>query len=192
LFFGIRLITMKSDLRKSILEKRNSIPETKVLSLSGLIKKGLFDTMEYLSAQSIMFYVSFSNEVHTHEMIRDTLKNKSVIVPKIIDGNIVPLKISDFDELSPKTMGILEPVTNNLFNIDKLDLVIVPAIAYDIFGNRIGYGKGYYDRFLKAVTCLKIGIVYEFQLVESIPIHKEDIPVDKIVTEKRVIDTLKK
>ena len=179
--------TIKSNLRRICLNKRSSISKKEIFKHSGLIKRRLFATREYLLSQNIMFYVSFNNEVNTHDMIKIALNNKTVIVPKIIERDILPIRIKKFDELSPATIGILEPITCDIFNKDKIELVIVPCIAFDIYGNRIGYGHGYYDRFLKTVSCTKILIAFESQLIDTVPRLKWDVPVDKIITEKRIL-----
>lgn len=179
---------MKHSLRKSILEKRNSLSQKEVIRLSAQIKERLFSTKEYLSAKTVMFYVSFNNEVYTHDMIVESFNKKIVFVPKILKGDIVPHLIKSFDELAHGTHKILEPKTDNIFDRDKIDLIIVPAIAFDLHGHRIGYGKGYYDRFLKTVKAYKIGLAFDLQIIEKVPNHPDDVPVDKVISEKRVIE----
>ena len=179
---------MKQLIRKLILKKRNSLPEKKLLSFSERIKASLFSAKEYQSAKAVMFYVSFNKEVSTHKMIIESLKTKIGIVPKCVKNEIVPHKIQSFSELKKGTLGILEPKTKKVFPKEKIDLIIVPGIAFDKRGFRIGYGKGYYDRFLKNIKAMKIALVFEFQVIEKVPNHEKDVPVDKIITEKRIIE----
>ena len=105
-------------------------------------------------------------------------------------------ELKDFNELEPKTFEILEPKEpyTREFNPDKLDLVIVPGIVFDKKGHRIGYGYGYYDRFLKLLgkNVKKIGFAFEFQLVDKIPEEQHDVPMDVVITEKRVLECDKK
>src|SRR3989338_3616519 len=105
-------------------------------------------------------------------------------------SNKIKQKLFSLKEFKPKTFGILEPKESyqREFNPDKLDIVIVPGIAFDKNGHRIGYGYGYYDRFLKTIRkeTLKIGLAYDFQLIEKIPEERHDVPVDIILTEKEI------
>ncbi|MCX7658787.1 MAG: 5-formyltetrahydrofolate cyclo-ligase, partial [Oscillospiraceae bacterium] len=105
---------------------------------------------------------------------------------------ISPCEIKDVEaELAKGCYGILEPVKELARRVppENLDMVIVPGVAFDLKKNRIGYGGGYYDRFLKKMrfNCLKVGIAFEFQIVPEIPASENDVPVDIIVTEKRII-----
>ncbi|MDP7322999.1 MAG: 5-formyltetrahydrofolate cyclo-ligase, partial [Candidatus Woesearchaeota archaeon] len=114
--------------------------------------------------------------------------------PYVVKNNpILQLsEIKNFNELEPKTWGILEPKDEFIrkFDIENVDLVIIPGIVFDQNGHRIGYGYGYYDRFLKKLdkNVVKIGFGFEFQIVDKIPEEKHDVPVDIMVTEKRVIN----
>ena len=120
-------------------------------------------------------------------------KEKNIIVPYVVKNNpILQLsELKNFNELEPKTLDILEPRDNFIreFGLKKLDLVIVPGIVFDENGYRIGYGYGYYDRFLKKLdkNVKKIGLAFEFQLVGKIPEERHDVPVDIVVTEERVL-----
>lgn len=180
---------MKSAIRKSILEKRNSLNPEEVAKRSKKIAENLFSLSEFKSSKNIMFYVSFSNEAHTHDMIKDSLKSKIVLVPKVVEHEIKPALISDFDRLVPTgKFNILEPFDPVFFNPRRIEVVIVAGTAFDRNGNRIGYGFGYYDRFLKNVPkALKIGLAFDFQIVDKIPEDNYDVPMDIIVTDKEVI-----
>ena len=160
-----------------------------------------------------MFTVSVGSGVGTREVIKELLaKNdrkltdkvfsvsssifvgeKTVIVP-YVEGNNPILQLSelkDFNWLEPKTFGIMEPKELYIreFSYKKLDLVIIPGIVLDKKGHRIGYGHGYYDRFLKTLNkdVKKIGLAFELQVVDEIPEEEHDVPVDIVVTEKRVL-----
>ena len=189
------LLLMKQTLKSGILEKRKSLSKREIDEKSRVIKEKLFSLNEFKDAKNIMFYVSFNNEVDTINIIKGLLdKNeKKVIVPFVEKGNpVLQLsEIKDFNDLEPKTFGILEPRENKIknFDIGKLDLAIVPGIAFDKKGHRIGYGYGYYDRLLEKLNknIIKIGLCYEFQLIDKIPKQKHDIPMDIIITEKRIV-----
>ena len=186
---------MKQKLKLEILEKRKKISETELKEKNKKIIKNLSSLKEFQEAKNILFYVSFNQEVNTHEIIRELLeeKEKNIIVPYTIKNKptIFLSELKDFVELIPKTLGILEPKGKYIreFDREKLDLVIVPGTVFDKNGNRIGYGFGYYDRFLKTIkkNVLKIGLAFDFQLVNHIPREEHDVPLDIIITENEVV-----
>ena len=184
---------MKNQLKESVLEKRNSLTNEEILENSNKIESRLFCLEVYRKAKVIMFFASFNNEVFTHEMIKKSLKSKTVIVPKVLHHEIEPSLIIDFDNLISGKFGIPEPIELMKIAYKNIDLVLVPGIVFEKEGNRIGYGFGYYDKFLRKVPkAVKIGLAFDFQIVDKIPNEKHDVPVDFIVTEKRVVECRKK
>ena len=186
---------MKQTLKQQIFEKRNSLPKEEIREKSIKIKNNLFSLKEFNVAKNIMLYVSFNTEADTQKIIKELLnkKEKTIVVPYVTKGDF-KLHLSElksFNELKPKTFGILEPREMYIreFNPDKLDLVIVPGIAFDKKGHRIGYGYGYYDRFLKTIKkkAVKIGLAFDFQLIESIPEEEHDVPMNIVVTDKEIL-----
>ena len=184
---------MKTQLKESILEKRNSLPQKEVLEKSIKIKNNLFNLSQYKKSKIVMFFASFNSEVNTHDMIKASLMNKTVVVPKVVNNEIEPSVIMDFDNLVPSgKFRIPEPIEAMKIAYKNIHAVIVPGIAFDKKGHRIGYGFGYYDKFLaKVPKAIKIGLCFDFQLVEIIPKETHDVPVDIIVTEKRVVECKK-
>ena len=189
---------MKQTLKSEILEKRNSLSKEEIKIKSNKIKENFCSLPEFKEAKNIMFYVSFNNEADTIETIKELLKNKkknekNIIVPYVEKNNpILQLsELKNFSDLEPKTFGILEPKKDKIkkFDANKLDLVIVPGIVFDKQGHRIGYGYGYYDKFLRKLKkgVKKIGFAYEFQLIGKIPQERHDVPLDIVITDKRVI-----
>jgi 5-formyltetrahydrofolate cyclo-ligase len=186
---------MKPTLKNQILEKRNSLTKEEIKEKSDLIKSNLYSLQEFKEAKNILFYVSFNSEVGTQTVIKELLKNKGgkIIVPYVAKNDpILQLsELGDFNELEPRTFNILEPKQSYIkeFNPEKLDLIIIPGVVFDLKGQRIGYGYGYYDRFLKTLRkkTKKIGLAYELQIVEKIPEERHDIPVDVVVSEERII-----
>lgn len=183
---------MKNQLKESILEKRNSLSKGEIVEKSGQIKNNLFNLEQYKKSKTVMFFVSFNSEVNTHSMIRDALKNKTVVVPKVEHHEIEPSVIIDLDNLVPAKFGIPEPIDLMKITYKNIGLVLVPGIVFDKECHRIGYGFGYYDKFLaKVPKAIKIGLAFNFQVVDKIPREMHDVPVDMIVTEKRVIECVK-
>lgn len=186
---------MKKELRRKILKGRNTLPREKIVEASQVIAIRLQSIPDYQTAKTIMFYVSSGNEVDTSGMIRAALANKfRVAVPLVRPEtrDILSVLISDPDrDLSPGFKGILEPNfdSNRELSPREPDLIIIPGVAFDPAGNRLGMGKGYYDKFLKSARpdALKIGLAFENQIVSALPVHENDVRMDRIVTEDRVI-----
>ena len=184
---------MKQKLKLEIFEKRKNLSEEEVEEKSKKVIDNLSSLEEFQKAKNILFYVSCNNEVDTQEIIKELLKEKNIIVPYTIKNKpaIFLSELKDFVELEPKTFGILEPKEKYIreFGREKLDLVIVPGIVFDKNGHRIGYGYGYYDRFLKTIKkdVVKIGLAFDFQLIDKVPEEEHDVPLDIVVTEKEVV-----
>lgn len=179
---------MKKSIRKELLEKRDLLKKQEVIEKSREIKEKVSLMPEFINAKTIAFYVSFNKEVFTHSMIKELLGEKRILAPKVTRRKIDFYEINNFNELKPGKFNILEPVNLNKVSYDKIDLVIVPGVAFDKKGHRIGYGYGMYDRLLKRIECKKIGLAFDLQIVTKIPKERFDVAVDKIITEKEVID----
>lgn len=145
----------------------------------------------FQQARCVQTYVALRYEVNTHELIRRMLQEgKQVVVPRVAAGNTLQQYfINDFSELQADAFGILEPPPNSsrFAAAESFDLVLVPGLAFDRAGHRLGAGKGYYDRFLAGIQVPKIALAFEFQLVERVPREPHDQRVDMIVTEDEVI-----
>lgn len=171
----------KKLIRKYILEKRRSISKEDKEKKDKEIFKDIVNSKEYKEAKKIFIYVSLEDEVDTIQLIKEALKdNKSVYVPYILSKKqgMIAVEIKSLQELEVGSYGILEPrnINNTIEDKDELDLIIAPAVAITRDGYRIGYGGGFYDRFLKGVSkCTTVvAIVYKEQVVEKIPIESHD------------------
>jgi len=188
-------IMNKEDIRRKILKKRLSLPSKDIEDKSRQIFLHLTETVEYKNSQNIMFYVATRSEVQTEEMIKASIRvGKNIFVPVILTecNSLAPSKILDFNnELEIGKKGILEPKKEyyKYFPLENIDLIVVPGVSFDLSGNRIGRGFGYYDNFLRKIsTSTKIiALAFEIQIIEKVPTDKNDIPVHKIITEKRII-----
>ena len=186
----------KQEIRKRTLSLRDSQTEFDMITKSKLIQKKLFNLPEFKKAKTILFYVSMRSEVRTEQMIKQALKlGKRVVVPisDVKERELILSELKDFDkELEPGTFNILEPNKEFIRKIspEELDLIIVPGVAFDKDGHRIGYGMGFYDKFLSSLKkrIPVVGLAYELQMVDDIPVHDKDVTMDKIVTEKGIIN----
>ena len=184
----------KSEIRKNILYKRNSLSEYEIINNSKIISDKFMSTKEYKNSKSIGAYYPTGSEVKTLDIIKHSIdRKKEVGLPRVIDSTKIEFfKIIEdsFEKIkfTKGKYGIFENSTSTN-NMEKMDLLIIPGIAFDLQGNRLGYGKGYYDRFLslRKVKCI-IALAYETQIVNEIPNNEHDIPVDLIITEKRIIN----
>ncbi|MEK9132637.1 MAG: 5-formyltetrahydrofolate cyclo-ligase [Patescibacteria group bacterium] len=142
----------------------------------------------FKAAREFFTYISHDFEVSTDEIIEEFFEKKTVLVPRILKGEICLHEIKDEVSFVKGKFGIREPVVCVPRNeLKKIAVAIIPGIAFDLTGHRIGFGGGYFDRFLKKVHCTTIGLAYEFQIVDKVPTNEYDVAVDWIVTEKRVI-----
>ena len=184
----------KKDLREEMLGLRDSLSEAEIARRSVLIGRLLFELPEFRRAGAVMFYVSFRSEVRTQEMIQAALElGKKIIVPAVSSDRqaLEPFFVDGLDQLAPGAYGILEPKDRERrAALEDIDLIAVPGCAFDPEGYRLGYGGGYYDRFLSTrQTATAVGLAFELQIIPDVPrTQNHDIPVDLIVTEKRVID----
>lgn len=183
----------KRSLRKEILAQRNELPEEAVAEKSQRIRKRLLALAEFKKAKVVMFYVAKDKEVRTERIIRESLRmGKRVAVPlsRVEERNLIPLLLTDYGELIPGAYGILEPEKkcHRPIPLKNLELIIVPGVAFDRQGQRLGFGGGFYDNFLGKVPANipRLGLAFELQMVEELPVGGNDAPVDGIITEKRI------
>ena len=185
----------KALIRETMLALRDALDPDERAAKSLLIKSNLFSLPEIMSASSLMFYVSFRSEVQTEPMIRHALSlGKQVIVPltDMKNKRLLLSQLKDFDEdLAPGIWGILEPKPEKIRPVEysDVDIVVTPGAAFSEKGWRIGYGGGFYDRLLRESQKKAYALSFEMQIISGdIPHNPErDVPVDYIVTEKRVI-----
>ncbi len=188
---------MKEEIRKQVLKERNALTPAEVAEKSARIIEKLVTTKEYRSAVNIMTYIDFRNEVQTRDLIKRAIaegKRVSIPVADVVNRQLIPSLLVDYPgNLQPGTWGILEPKPGCLRALDpsEPDLVIVPGVAYDLKGNRLGYGRGFFDRFLMLVKpgAVFVGLAFEFQIRPAVFPEAYDIPVHLLVTENRLIRT---
>ncbi len=184
---------MKRRIREKILSRRDKEPEDLRRKKSQRIKEKLFSLKEFKKAHTILFYYSKGSEVGTREMMEEALwEGKRVLLPKVRRREIYLGEIKDLErDVEKGSFGILEPKkTSKKTTTKEINLVILPGIAFNLKGKRIGYGKGYYDRFLKRLSkkVSLVALAYDFQIVNSLPVKRHDRSVGKIITETRIID----
>ncbi len=185
---------LKETLRKKYTEIRGEIPHDIRVMKSTMIWKYFCNLSFYKDAKMIMTYVNTKSEVTTYQLIPLLLaQGKRVCVPKCIGDSLVPYEITELPQLSAGNFGVLEP-SQELIDKgvlkevpkDEIDISVCPGLAFDFLGYRLGYGKGYYDRFLKDFQGIKIGFSFDSCLCPEIETHEFDIPMNIIITESGV------
>jgi len=158
--------------------------------MSAEIENRLFRLPEFRSASVVMLFASFQSEVETHHLIRRALaEGKRVVLPKVKGKDLELREIENFDrDVSPGAWGIPEPDHGRRAELREVGLIVVPGAVFDERGNRVGYGGGFYDKLLASYPGMTIALAFELQIIPSVPADPHDIPVKKIVTEKRIIE----
>ncbi|MBU0653302.1 MAG: 5-formyltetrahydrofolate cyclo-ligase [Proteobacteria bacterium] len=185
--------TDKREIRKRIMTLRNAMTPEAIAAKSREIVRRLIELREIRESSTLMVFLSFGSEVLTDGLIVwGWDEGKRIVVPLCRpEGRVLtPCRIDDFAELETGHYGIREPKADRLRVVapGEIDAVLVPAVAFDRRGFRVGYGGGYYDRFLpKAPRAAKIGAVFACQIVPEVPIDRYDVQVERIATEEGII-----
>ncbi|WP_252236928.1 5-formyltetrahydrofolate cyclo-ligase [Clostridium sp. CH2] len=178
----------KKKLRREILKLRKEIDSEEKKNFDNIIHNKFLKSKFYSQCKNIFVYISYDSEIDTKTLIRRALKDgKNIYVPrtnyetKLMEA----IRIVSLENLTEDEHGILEPKENELAtNLDNIDLIIMPGVAFDKNGGRMGYGGGFYDRYLNKCKkdIHKISLAYDFQVVGCIPMDKHDIRIDYIIT----------
>lgn len=179
------IIQNKIEIRKQIKQLQMLISESDKNRLSDLVFVMLKGLNEWEYAKNILFYHSLPDELPTIRHI-DSIHDKNLFLPKIVADEIEILPYSK-ENLTKGAYNIYEPDNGNAVSPQDMDLIIVPGVAFDNHLNRLGRGKGYYDRLLKKCNAVKIGVCYDFQLLETIPCEPHDIKMDILITPYKII-----
>ncbi len=184
----------KIALRTAALSLRSALSHKDLVFRSGLIQARVRQFPDYLTAPAVALYASIQNEVMTDEIREDALRcGKSVFYPKLGAGDSVEMvQIASADQLVPGHFGILEPAGDKIFSAERQEhlFVLVPGLAFDLKGNRLGRGRGWYDRLLKKLgkKATAAGLAFDFQIVDQVPREPWDEMVAYIFTEMRLIE----
>ncbi len=185
----------KRDLRKLVGDRRRDLLEISKRRFSRMIFTRLIEMPRYRTARTIMLYVHLPDEVHTTELLADAARrDKQVVIPYCEGERLRLFRMEGLDELSPGTFGVLEPKLElrddpaRKITPEMLDLIVVPGVAFDPYGGRLGRGKAYYDGLLSNVrpdTSL-VALAFGCQIVDKIPMQPHDVSMHQIITEEQV------
>jgi len=188
-------------LKKQKLHLRDALSEEQQQQYSYCITEQLLQLDLFQEAVTVFVYVDFRSEVKTRSLIRQMQRlGKKVVVPVTLlqERDLLPVQITSLeDDLAPGYASILEPVeairSTNCVSPESIDIIVLPGSVFDEHGGRMGYGGGFYDRFVsgRAPQALRIGLCYELQVVPEAPLQDHDEHMDVIVTEERIISALR-
>lgn len=176
---------MKKALRKKYILERNNLSKDYRESSTNSIFSTLQNYDFFKRSEKIFIFVSFDSEIQTENFIKKWINKKQIFVPKIENNKMNLIRIKSWAELEPGHFGILEPTSSDYYK-GEIDLVITPSIVFDKNGYRLGYGKGYYDRyFTENKYKISVGLSYHKLLQENVPKEEHDKQVDIIITEEK-------
>ncbi len=179
--------TEKYTLRELMKQKRAELKTAQRKDLTNIIHHNLWQLINQISPQIVFCYLSFSSEIETHSVILELIKQKKIVlIPKIIDRQMYPIRIHNLDNLQPDKWGILQPMSNQIFT-NPIDLCLTPGLAFSEAGKRLGYGGGYYDQCITAhPETLFAGLAFSFQVLPDLPSSPFDQFVDCLVTDQGI------
>lgn len=175
----------KKELRKNIRQTKRLFTNRQLVNMSLSIINKVINHHKVAEAQTVMMYYSLPDEVHTHQAINTLVAmGKTVVLPVVIDNENMELRHYEGEkDLQMGAYNIMEPTGKLFTRCQDIDVAIIPGMGFDAKGNRLGRGKGYYDRFLNGTNnkAYKIGVCFPFQLLASIPTNKHDHAVDEVI-----------
>lgn len=173
---------MKQNLRKFIRSRKASVSPEHLNELSETIIAKLQDSTLFSNAKTVLLYHSLPDEVCTHRLIQEACENKTVLLPTVVGDELELHIYTPSSATHNGSFNITESEGPLFTDFSQIDLAIIPGMAFDEAGNRLGRGKGYYDRLLPHLQCPLVGICFPFQLLDSIPTEPHDRKVDIVIT----------
>jgi 5-formyltetrahydrofolate cyclo-ligase len=178
----------KKSIRTAMLAQRRHLAAVTCAAMSHAAQVRLLETPEFSRAKALALYSPILNEVFTEELFQAARRlGKRVAYPRVCGDSLEFVEVTRLEELRPGVLGVLEPAGSLVLPAGALDLMLVPGVSFDQAGFRLGYGKGYYDRFLHAADrcpCL-VGFCFDFQLIADLPMESHDVGMNMVVTESR-------
>ncbi len=182
---------MKKAIRKAFLEKRNALSKETVSEWSAAIEENILQLVKEKNFQVIFAYASFRNEPDMFSLLKKLLAmGKTVALPKCkAKGKMTMYRVSDISDLQPGAYGILEPPEHTPVLPEQADLVLCPGCAFSVEMERMGYGGGYYDRYLpKCSKAVFAGVCYEICVTDALPTEESDVKMDCLITDKGLVN----
>lgn len=174
----------KNAIRKSIANQKKKFPTEVLKEWSDVLWKKFEETSLFRESSTILLYHSLPDEVYTHDIIERWNQSKKIILP-VVTGSELELKLyTGAEQLRMGSFQIKEPMGSPIGYEISIDLALIPGVSFDLSGNRLGRGKGFYDKLLKRIRVPKIGICFQFQVRDTLPTNKLDVPMSQIWSEQ--------
>ena len=173
----------KADIRKMMRERKRAVPPEEKLRRSEVIMHQLELTQQFATAQVVLLYWSMADEVQTHAFVERWYSDKTVLLPCVQGDDLVLRQYTGPECLvAGEQFGIGEPTGPEWTDLNAVELIAVPGVAFDPDGNRMGRGRGFYDRLLKSTpNAVKIGLAFDFQMMDAIPMEPHDVKMDLVI-----------
>ena len=175
----------KTEVRRAMRERKRAVPMDEKLRRSDIIMQRLEQTPDFAAAQVVLLYWSMADEVQTHAFVERWYRRKTLLLPCVQGDDLVLRQYTGPQcMVSGEQFGIGEPTGDEWTDLQAVQLIAVPGVAFDPSGNRMGRGRGFYDRLLKSTpNALKIGLAYDFQMLDAIPTEPHDVRMDRVITD---------
>lgn len=180
----------KRELRKYIRTVKSTVPFCEKLARSYAIMKQVEQLSAFVSSKTVLLYWSMEDEVQTHDFVEKWYRSKKILLP-CVDGDDLLLRQFNGKDCMKcgEQFGIEEPVGDVFTNLNLIDMIVVPGVAFDHNKNRMGRGRGFYDRLLKSTpNACKVGVAFDFQMVSAVPVESFDVRMDKVVSEYLIVE----
>ncbi len=178
---------VKEDIRRFVIDIRKSLRNEEYAKLSAKIRERLCHIDKVKIGKCFLFYYPIKGEPDILPLVQSFIRSGKCIAFPVVEGDeIIAVKVNGLSNFRKGAFGVYEPSYGEHIDEDSIDVVFVPGLAFDKDGFRIGFGKGFYDRFLRKVTAFKIGIAFDFQIFDRIPRDEWDVPVDIVVTPNHI------
>lgn len=177
------IVEHKKQLRRHIKLLKSNLSETDLTIKSNKVFECIELLPNFQSAKCVLAFWSLPDEISTHAFVTKWASQKLLLLPVMVGQDLEIRVFNGIETLSnDNSFHVMEPKTTEAINPEKVDFAIIPGVAFDKLGNRLGRGKGFYDRLMpQLVNAYKVGVGYQFQLLESIPISNFDVPVDEVI-----------
>lgn len=176
----------KQELRRQVRAAKRAVPLNDKIARSEGIMRQVEALPQFAEARTVLLYWSMDDEVHTHAFVGRWYERKTLLLP-CVDGDDLRLR----RYMGPDSLregpqfGIPEPVGEEFTDLEAIDMIVVPGVAFDLKNNRMGRGRGFYDRLLKSTpNAYKVGVAFRFQVFDTIPVEEFDVPMNQVITEK--------
>ena len=181
------VFAQKRALRKHIAELKEGYTGEELRVYSEQIMNNLEQLNSFRQAKTVFIYHSMPQEVHTHDLIRKYSGDKAFLLPVVTKSGLILRKYNSDNELQISDFGISEPTGPEFTDYEKIDLIVVPGVAFDRNLNRMGYGKGYYDGILQKTDAQRVAVCFDFQLLKCVPHTHFDVKMNLIVCQTGII-----